>query len=152
MAGPVQKAGGARTCEAVVLHWGWWSAEKQPQSIYISPTPCSYISIAVVPGGGAQGGDEGLQKPPDEHPGVSVRDDEVEQRQDAEGMDEEPNDDGERVHPQLASHHRQVIHLQDFASNQEHDPDRSVPVAETQGQCSEPAPALCTIFKACCLH
>lgn len=44
-------------------------------------------------------------------------DDKVEQWQDAEGVDEESNDDSERVHPQLAPHHCKVIHLQDFASN-----------------------------------
>lgn len=85
-----------------------------------------------LPGRGPERRNEGLQEATDEAVGVLPCHKEVEQRQDEEAVDEETNDDRHRVHPQLASHLGQVLHLHDLPSDQEEDANGSVPVGGEQ--------------------
>ena len=43
--------------------------------------------------------------------------------QDDESVDEEPDEDGGEVHPELAGHHGHVLHAQDLAGDQEEHAD-----------------------------
>lgn len=80
-----------------------------------------------IPGRCSQGSYECLQQPRNENEGILPGDDEVECRQHKDGVDEQPTDDGDCVHAQLASHGGDVLHLHDFTSNQEQDTNRGVP-------------------------
>lgn len=80
-----------------------------------------------LPGGGSQSSDECLQQPANENEGVLPSDDEVEQRQDKRGMDDQATNHSNSVHSQLAAHGCDVIHLHDLSGDQKQDADRGVP-------------------------
>lgn len=80
-----------------------------------------------IPRGCSQGSDECLQQPTNKNEGVLPGDDEVECRQDKDGVDEQATNDCHRVHCQLSTHGCNVVHLHDLTSNQEQDTDGGIP-------------------------
>lgn len=63
----------------------------------------------------------------DEDNGILFGDEEVEQGQDEEAMDHQPAHHGHCIEAQFLSNSCGVIHLQDLASNEEHNPEGEVP-------------------------
>lgn len=81
-----------------------------------------------APGGGSESRDECLQQPSDKNPRVLPRYQEVEEGQDNDGVNEQADDDGHRVHGKLPPNHSHVFHLNNFPCNQEEDAQRGVPM------------------------
>lgn len=80
-----------------------------------------------LPGGGGQCDKQGLEDATDEDNGILFGDEEVEQGQDEEAMDHQPTHHGDCIEAQLLSNSCGVIHLQDLASNEEHNAKGEVP-------------------------
>lgn len=87
-------------------------------SKYGSESNLLFALHTVVPGGRAQCGHKCLQQPTNENKRVFSGDDEVEQRQDNSGVDQQAANDSDCVHSQLAAHGCDVVHLHNLTSNQ----------------------------------
>lgn len=69
------------------------------------------VGVKVIPGRRAHGGDESLQYSSNEGERIPVGDEEIDERQDATGMNEQTHDDGQGVHAQLTPQDSHVFHL-----------------------------------------
>lgn len=85
------------------------------------------MESSAVPGRRAHGSDERLQHAPDKGEGVPMGDQEVDEGQDAAGMEEQAHDDSQCVHAQLTPKDGHVFHFQNLPSNQEQDAHRCIP-------------------------
>lgn len=80
-----------------------------------------------LPGGGGQRNEQRLEDASDEDDGVLFGDEEVEQGQDKEAMDHQSAHHRDRVEAQFLSNRCGIVHLQDLASDEEHDAKGEVP-------------------------
>lgn len=80
-----------------------------------------------LPGGGGQCDKQGLEDAADEYNGVLSGNEEVKQGQDEEAVDHQPTHHGDGIEAKLLSDGCGVVHLQDLASDEEHDAEGEVP-------------------------
>ena len=94
-------------------------------------SPANDMSLNPLPGRCSKSCGHRLRNACDESVGVLPHSQEVEGGQDDGAVDEEADDDGKEVVAHLTQQHAKVLHLHDFARDQEGDAYRRVPSGRT---------------------
>ena len=94
-------------------------------------SPANDMSLNPLPGRCSKSCGHRLRNACDESVGVLAHSQEVEGGQDDGAVDEEADDDGKEVVAHLTQQHAKVLHLHDFARDQEGNAYRRVPSGRT---------------------
>ena len=84
--------------------------------------------MCLRPGSSSQSCDPRLEDAQEEFVGVFSHNGKVNGGQEDGSMDDEPDDDGYHVHPQLPTNHLQIFNRDDFAADQAGNTEGRVPV------------------------